>query len=239
MSSSNRPIQSVERAMFLLEMLKEHPQGASLAELCEPLHLSKSTAHGLLRTLADMGYVSQQGGLYISGLRAHTLAPQHHSPGTDLRQRFTPALRAFNELCGADCFLTVASGNRTYLTLAGLNRAGLPLVLPTDTQRDALRTSAAGKVLMANDPALARQVRRLAPLDRSLEQELLQIAERGFALDVQSALKDLNCMAIPLRHKGKVVGALGTSGAPNELDPASMQLMAKRALRELCTMVSC
>lgn len=239
MSTNNRHIQSVERAMYLLETLKEHPQGASLAELCEPLHLSKSTAHGLLRTLADMGYARQQGSLYFAGLRTHTLAPEHISPSADLRQRFIPALRAFNELCGADCFLTVASGNRTYLTLAGLNRDGLPLVLPADTQRDALRTSAAGKVLLANDPALARQVRRAAPLERSLGQELLQIAERGFALDLQSALKNLNCMAIPLRHRGKVVGALGTSGAPNELNPIHMQSMAKRALRELCTMVSC
>lgn len=146
------------------------------------------------------------------------LTPEHNPPGADLRQHFTPALRAFNKLCGADCFLTVASGSHTYLTLAGLNRDGSPLALPANARRDALRTSAAGKVLLANNPELARQAQRVAPLDHALEQELLLVAEQGFAFDVQTALKDLNCLAIPLRHNGKVVGALGTTGAPDDLE---------------------
>ncbi|MFJ4145567.1 IclR family transcriptional regulator [Pseudomonas sp. NPDC089734] len=237
MKARSRHIQSIERAMALLELLKAYPQGARLTDLCVPNGLTKSTAHGLLDTLADMGYVTHQGSRYLLGSRIQTLAHAGHDRNERLRQLFTPALQAFNESCEANCFLAIPSGARTYLTLDALDAGGHPLTQQDDDQRDALRTSAVGKVFLAHDPMLARRVRRSAPLGKDLEHELLRINECGYALDIQASEPGLNCMAIPLRVKGKVVGALGTSGPADRLAPQVMQLMAKRAMRDLFELV--
>lgn len=209
---SKRHIQSIERAMMLLEKLKMYPDGASLAELCTPNGLTKSTAHGLLNTLTDLGYVSHQGAKYSVGTRVHALASATNDPREEIHETFIPALRAFNELCELDCYLAIASGARTYLTLEAFDQHGRSIVPCIDSQRDAIRTSAIGKVFMAHDPALARTVRRNAPLERSVEDELVRISICGFALDSKASQAGLNCMAIPLRFKGKVVAALGASG---------------------------
>jgi len=233
----SRHIQSVEKAMSLLEQLKIFSDGASLADLCASNGLTKSTAHGLLDTLVELGYVSHHGARYSLGTRVWALAPTPNDAAQRIRESFIPALRAFNELCEADCFLTVPSGTRSYLTLEAMDANGAFFRPTDDTQRDALRTSAVGKIFLAHDSGLARRARRNAALDRTLEDELIQVRQNGFALDDQGSQTGLNCMAIPLRMRGQVVGALGTSGSAEQLRPALLQLKARQALRQLYDLV--
>lgn len=46
----------------------------------------------------------------------------------------------------------------------------------------------------------------------SLEMELKNICEQGYALDLEEAEVGLNCLALPLRQQGRVVAALGIAG---------------------------
>ena len=239
MTTRSRQIQSVERAMGLLEQLRDLSQGARLADLCAANGLTKSTAHGLLSTLVELGYVTHRGNRYWLGNRVRSLAQSPHDPAQRIRELFSPALHAFNELCESDCFLAVASGTRSYLTLEAVDRDGVLFEPIIDNQRDALCTSAVGKVLLAHDEQLARRIRREGAIDRSLERDLELVRNVGFAVDHQASLPDLNCMAIPLRLQGQVVGALGTSGSASTLRPALLQLKAKQALRQLYDLVKC
>lgn len=195
MTTRSRQIQSVERAMGLLEQLRDLPQGAANG-------LTKSTAHGLLNTLVELGYVTHQGNRYWLGNRVRVLAQSPHDPAERIRELFSPALHSFNELCEADCFLAVASGTRSYLTLEAVDRNGVAFEPTVDKQRDALCTSAVGKVLLAHDEQLARRIRRVGAMGRSLEGELTLVRNIGFAVDCQASLPGLNCMAIPLRLEG-------------------------------------
>ena len=237
MTTHSRHIQSVEKAMGLLEQLRTFSDGASLADLCAANGLTKSTAHGLLSTLVELGYVAHHGARYSLGARALALSVPHNDATERIRELFTPALYAFNELCGSDCFLTVPGGTRSYLTLEALDANGRSFRIEEDSRRDAIRTSAVGKVFLAHDADLARRIRRNASLGPSLEAELVQVRDRGFAIDHQGSQPNLNCLAIPLRVKGRVVGALGTSGLADQLRPAVLQIKAKRALRQLYELV--
>jgi len=239
LTTRSRQIQSVERAMRLLEQLRDFPQGGKLAELCSANGLTKSTAHGLLDTLVELGYVTHQGNRYWLGNRVRALAQSPHDPARRIRELFSPALHAFNELCEADCFLAVASGTRSYLTLEAVDCDGVAFEPIIDNHRDALCTSAVGKVLLAHDEQLARRIRREGAIGRSLEGELTLVRNVGFAVDHQASLPGLNCMAISLRLQGQVVGALGTSGRASALRPVLLQLKAKRALRQLYDLVKC
>ncbi|MEE1890198.1 IclR family transcriptional regulator [Pseudomonas carassii] len=239
MSANSRQIQSLERAMHLLELIRAEGGRARLNDLAERSGLGKSTVHGLLDTLMSLGYVTREQRHYALGLRLRQLAQPLSETEQRLRQAFTPALRAFADLCGEHCFLAVPGGTRAYLTLAALDGRGQALQLPTDTRRDGLATSAIGKVLLAHDPQLARQLLRTQPVPQTLEQELHQVASQGFALDLAASREDLHCFALPLRLRGQVVAALGAGGPAQRLQAPVMRRMANRAMRSLFDLVKC
>ncbi len=52
-------VQSVERALDILDCLAEYPKGCGIAELSKNLGLSKSTIHRIITTLKYKEYVTQ------------------------------------------------------------------------------------------------------------------------------------------------------------------------------------
>ena len=60
-------VQSIDRALNLLEILSDHDKGLGLIDLSERSGLSKSTVHRLLNTLSENGYVKQneESGKYL------------------------------------------------------------------------------------------------------------------------------------------------------------------------------
>ncbi|AIN58913.1 IclR family transcriptional regulator [Pseudomonas soli] len=239
MTTNPRQIQSLERAMRLLELLRAEGGRARLNDLAARSGLGKSTIHGLLDTLISLGYVTREQRFYALGLRLRQLAQPLNETEQRLRQAFTPALRAFAELCGENCFLAVPGGTRAYLTLAALDSRGLSLQQPLDSRRDGLATSAIGKVLLAHDRQLARQLFRTRAVPETLAQELHQVANQGFALDLAASRPDLHCFALPLRLRGQVVAALGAGGPAQRLQAPVMRRMATRAMRSLFDLVKC
>jgi IclR family transcriptional regulator, acetate operon repressor len=237
MEREARSIQSVQRAMRLLEALAALGGSARLGELADAVGLGKSTVHGVLDTLIEMGYVTRERMRYTLGHRLEMTARPVRTQLQALRQSFAPALRAFNELSGENCFLTVPGGTRAYLTLDALDRDGIALNLPADARRDALTTSAAGKIFLANDPALAGRLRGAQRLSPELETELSTIGAEGYAVDVEASERDLNCVALPLRVQGRVVAALSAGGPSTRLNPAFMRRLAKRSMRDLFNLV--
>ncbi|MEK6347730.1 MAG: helix-turn-helix domain-containing protein [Burkholderia sp.] len=239
MERGGKAIQSVQRAMAVLEALSGQGGAARLMEVAAATGFSKSTVHGVLDTLVEMGYVTRERSRYALGLRlevtARPLAPQSER----LRAAFAPALRAFNELCGEACFLAVPCGTRAYLTLDALDAGGRSFAHPVDERRDALTTSAIGKVFLAHNPQLARKLRREDRLPKAIDGELIEIGERGFALDLAASQANLNCFALPLRLRGRTVAALGASGTPERLNPVLMRRLAGRAMREMFDLIKC
>lgn len=59
MAEEKTGVQSVERIFNLIELLSNHPSGASLQVIAAESGLAKSTAHRLLNSLISLGYVMQ------------------------------------------------------------------------------------------------------------------------------------------------------------------------------------
>jgi len=59
--SRSNTIQSVDRALDILEALGSAPEGLGVTELARALGLKTPTTHNLLKTLAARGYVAQDG----------------------------------------------------------------------------------------------------------------------------------------------------------------------------------
>ena len=70
MSNENGPVQSVAKALRLLDLLMEAHQPLTLAALSEQTGWPKSTIHGLLSTMRESAVLDQQSdGRYCLGVR--------------------------------------------------------------------------------------------------------------------------------------------------------------------------
>ncbi|WP_337053597.1 IclR family transcriptional regulator [Pseudoxanthomonas sp. USHLN014] len=237
MIDDNRHIQSVERALALLEAIAGAGGQARLVDLAAQLGLSKSTLHGLLNTLAAMGYVARHGTRYALGLRLREIAQPLTDADAALRTAFAPALQALARRSGETCYLAVPCGTREYLYIDAVEGGERLRVASPRGRREGLTTSAIGKIFLTHDPTLVRSLRRAGLVPAALEQELQAIDESGYALDLEQAEPGLNCLALPLRRQGRVVAALGVAGPVQRLPKAKLRRLAQAGLRDLFGML--
>ncbi|WJI14226.1 IclR family transcriptional regulator [Pseudoxanthomonas winnipegensis] len=237
MIDENRHIQSVERALALLEAIAGAGGQARLVDLAAQLGLSKSTLHGLLNTLAAMGYVARHGTRYGLGLRLREIAQPLTDADAALRPAFAPALQALAQRSGETCYLAVPCGTREYLYIDAVEGGERLRVASPRGRREGLTTSAIGKIFLAHDPSLVRSLRRAGLVPPALEQELQAIKECGYAMDLEQAEPGLNCLALPLRRQGRVVAALGVAGPVQRLPKAKLRRLAQAGLRDLFGML--
>ena len=146
------PIQSLERAAAILRLLAGGERRLGLSDVSSSLGLAKGTAHGILRTLQQEGFVEQdpESGKYQLGAELLRLG-QSYLDVHELRAR---------ALVWADD-LARASGETVYLGV--LHQHGVLIVhhvfRPDDSRQvlevgsmQPLHSTALGKVLLAHDP---------------------------------------------------------------------------------------
>lgn len=237
MINENKGIQSVERAMGILEAIAAAGGEMRLVDLSETLGVHKSTLHGLLNTLGAMGYIARRGSLYVLGLRLREVAQPLNDADAVLRQDFAPALETLHALTGESCYLAVPCGTRHYLYVDALCAAGEAQPRSVRGECEALTTSAIGKVFLAMDMDLSRSLRKAGHLTPALEQDLSAIGEQGFALDLQHAHPGLNCMALPLRKRGQLVAALSIAGPADRITRQWLVTLASKVMRDMYDMV--
>lgn len=221
MSCSPRPIQSVDRAILILDVLAGEPNGLSLRDLSVRLFLAPQTVQSLLRTLELRELVVQagRGAPYRIGPGLHRLAgdrPSRDERGSLAR---TPVANLAKEI-GESVLLAELSGRRA----APLAQARFeqPLAVTPDSEGfQRLHTMATGKVLMAAMPAAARAVfvhslnlTARTPLTVTAADQLLEqlavAAKQGWAETSEEAVLGIAALAVPIpTTPDQVPAALG------------------------------
>ena len=215
-------IQSIERAAAILRTLATGSGTLRLAEISASLHLPKGTAHGILRTLTEVGFVEQDRdtGRYrlgegLSDLRSHGL------DGNELRalsMNWADPLAARSGAAvrvGALVGLDVLVVHYVFRPDPSDQRADVGSLLP-------IHATALGKVLLAHSPGTQRLL-PAGPLTAytgrtitdpvRLTAELTAVRARGHALEFGEHLPDQAGLAAPiLSPGGLVVGAVGIHG---------------------------
>lgn len=230
-----RPIQSVERAMRLLEHIAHADGTATLAEAAEAARIAPSTAHNLLSTLTALGYVQRRStdSNYYLGARILNLA---RVAGNDdgLRQRFGPLMRDIADRFGESTYLIVPSGDELYY-LDGLELANNPTRHSRLGRREPLSGSAIGLVLAAFMPGVEATLAAGGGA-AALADQLAAVRRTGFANDVGGYQRDLHCTAVPLRLHGETVAGLCLNGAADRLPPQRLDAIA-RAMADMALRV--
>jgi len=220
------PIQSVERAAALLRLLGGTGRAIGLAELSAALDLPRPTAHGILRTLREAGFVEQDtAARYRIGAALADLGRGGPDPH-DLR---AAAMNWADALAGATG-LAVQMG-----VLDGHAVRVIHHVFRPDASRQRLRTgtelplyaSALGKCLLAFAPVGMPRARdldmhpwtgRTVVTATGLDEHMAIARRRGWASDLGEYEPALGGAAAPVRSTGGlVVGALGVFGPVEEL----------------------
>jgi DNA-binding IclR family transcriptional regulator len=217
-------VQSLDRGLQLLELLGQATEPMSLAQLTERVQVDRSTAHRLLATLVQRGYVSQeaQSRRYRLGLRLVVLSRKALGDLT-LRSAARPPMKELVRESGETANLVVLVGEQAVC----IDLEQSPSVLSVTNEVGAvfvLHATAAGKVLLAHRLE-AERLARLAAAGLStftprtvadlavLETQLAAIRRQGYAVDDEESHVGVRCIAAPVRdHQAAVVAALSLSG---------------------------
>ncbi|MBV1838217.1 IclR family transcriptional regulator [Acetobacter estunensis] len=218
MSKPPKLIQSIERSAAILEIIAQEGGGARLQQIATVSGLGKTTAHNILQTLTQLGYVQRRPGdvRYHLGGRILNLA---RIVGDDsaLRSLLRPTLETLARESGATAWLAVPSGDEaTYLDIVEPTGETRPRPL----RREPLEGSAVGLVFLAFVPGLGRRVlsTRTGALHTDILNQIEAVRIHGYALDLESYRPGQNGVAVPWRENGEVRASLCLTG-PADLLP--------------------
>ena len=214
-------IGSTETSFAIIEQLRDE-NGTSVTELAETLGVSKSTVHNHLQTLRQLGYVITEDGQYRLGLRFLGL-------GDRARERHGIYHVAKSE---ADS-LVGAVGERVQVMV---EEDGVGIYIYQSLADQAIRTdSHIGTVINLHATSVGKAYLAALPdeqraevLDRmdltaqtpktltdraTLESELDEIADRGYALNDEERTVGMRAVGAPIRSDDdRVLGAISVSG---------------------------
>ena len=219
---------AVERVAAIVMTLAEEARPMGIAEVSEAASLPQATVHRLLNALVAPGWVEKEPstGRYRlgHGLLGPAVATLSHSPLVENAQAIVNRAAEIGGH-GANSVLSVLVG-RTVVYLARSSLESERGTLLPGFSRPA-HASASGKVLLAfMDPDARRrlyrgqrQLRQFTPKTvadvESLEAQLINIRENGYALEKGEYREYIINIAVPVHGAdGKVVAALTCGGRP-------------------------
>ena len=216
---------SVAKVFQILEtVVSRQERGLAYSEVVAKTRLPKATAHRVLKSLVQMGYLrfDAETARYFGDLKLASLGSAVTSH-FDLKSYVRPHLMKLQEETKHTCNLGVLSGDAgVYLDKIESPEAFGIKLYSAIGKRFPLHCTAMGKVLLAGmrpperRKILARKLDAVTPRTvtepASLERELREVQECGYALDRQEITRGIMCVAAPIRSgEGSTVGAISVA----------------------------
>ncbi len=220
----NSRIQSVARALTIVNILAEARGELALNEIAAKLSLAKSTVHGLISTLKDFGFIEQSSftGKYKLGIRLFEVG-QVVAQGWEVRAIAAPYITKLLEDLGETVHLVVL--DQLEVLYIDKRESGRSLQIVSQVgMRLPAHCTGVGKMLMAHLPpekrrelidtkGLPRFTKNTLTDVEALEEELTRISAQGFAIDNEEIMDSLRCVAAPIKDQtGEVISAISVSG---------------------------
>lgn len=227
-------IQSVQRAAAILRSFTKTDSELGVTTLSQQLGLHKSTVSRLLSTLEQEGFVEQnpETGKYRLGLGLVTLAGIVLER-ISLRQVAQPHLNALAELTQETVNAVVLNGHDC------MNVEGAASPRPVQYvgrigRRTPLHCTSAGKILLTYlspekrrellPEELARFTDKTVVDHQTLERDLDQIRQQGYAITHEEHQEGLSAVAAPIYdHAGRVIAAIAVSGPTYRIGPGNIE----------------
>ncbi|QGU94729.1 helix-turn-helix domain-containing protein [Clostridium bovifaecis] len=223
--NNNSTVQSVDRAINILEELSKEKEGLGLTELSQLVGLHKSTTHRLLLTLMERGYVDKNpnSGKYLVGVRTLNLGAAVLDR-MDVKSVARPYVEKLSKETNEVVHLVILDGNeavyidkvespkgsiRMYSQIgrrAPLYCTGVGKVLLTSLDNDTVRA------LMSGTKMIKHTKNTITNIDDLIE-ELDKIRKQGYGMDEVEHEEGIRCVSCPIYGMdGKIVAGISVSG---------------------------
>lgn len=234
------------KAFRLLETMAAEQGEKSLGELARLSRLTKPTAHRILSTLSDLGYVCHgDGGVYRLGDRLVRIVLGRE------QERLVSAgravLTALRDATGETVNLGVIQHGRVAYLLSLESTYPLRRVAGSN-ETHPFHCTALGRAIAANLPE-SQQKRLLAGYtlqrrtphtlvdSRALRQVLEQTRAQGYAVEENETDPGVTCIGAPVFEKDRVVAAVSVS-APSSRAVGSVREELIRSIRDAAERLS-
>ena len=242
-------VQSVERAIAILQSFTDEKPERGVNELSRELGLHKSTVSRLMLALERGGLVSRNPdtGLYRLGLGLVGLAA-HVISFADVRQVSRPYLRQLADETQETTNLSVLEDGQVINLEQFVPSARQVMNIGWVGRRMSAHCTAAGKVLLAHLPpdevehVLQAGLRAFTPHTITdpevMRRELAAILERGYAVAQEELEQGLNAISAAVydRH-GCAIAAVSVSGPAYRLHPECFPTLGAK-LRDVARVIS-
>lgn len=247
-SQKSGKIQSVDRALSILEIIADTEDGLTLAQISQRIGLPKSTVHGLVSTLRDHKFVRQaeDDGRYQMGIQLFEMGTKL-ARSWDVRDAAKPAMRWLSQEFGETVHLG-CEDNGEVLYLDKIAADSLINIVSDIGVRLPMHCSGIGKALLAHksESEIKRHIANLglAPLTSrtitdpdTMMKELEKVRLQGFALDDGEIMEGLRCVGAPVYDTdGLVRYAISVSGQVKDIYGKRLERLiveTQRAAREI------
>lgn len=217
MTQQSQSVQSVQRALQIIELVSERPRSQS--EVADHIGVHRSTALRLMETLIQGGLIRRsEQGLYSVGYRIVGLAHQA-ADQFSLAKLAHPLLVSLGASCGHTIHLAELTGQRI-LYADKIDPARSVRLYSQIGQTVLFHTSGVAKAILAFQPeAFIDEVLKTYEFthhtattiadQKSLKAELSRVRERGWAVDNAEFEDFINCIAAPIRDaRSQVMAAV-------------------------------
>lgn len=230
-------VKSARRAVELLEAFGTHHAWLSLTDLHQQTHIPRSSLHGLLRTLRDVGWIEADdaGTRFRLGVRALIVGTAYLDRDPVIPYA-TDALERLREQVGYTVHYARLMGDQIVYLETRESRASGHLVSRVGRTLPAHAT-ALGKALLAelSEGELTRALpERLEPLtdltivDREqLRAELAFTRERGYSTERGQSSPDVACAAAVVPYRIPATDAMSCSIPGERVTEAELQRVGK------------
>ncbi|MEA2871254.1 MAG: IclR family transcriptional regulator, acetate operon repressor [Hyphomicrobiales bacterium] len=221
-SAGRHSIQSVDRAIRLLEAIAEAGGETTLTELSQRTQLNISTCHHLLSTLVHRGYVAKVPVRRSYALGGRILYLSNACLQVDLPARAAPFIEQINEKTGETVHLAVLQGDAMMKVAKRESRHPVRVDTGTLGKSDAAHATASGKAMLAWLPegemkrvlahGMTRYTANTITEWPALIEELRHVRRNGYSMDREEYQPGVICVGAAIRDpNGAVVGAISAS----------------------------
>ncbi len=241
---ANKPqqvVQSLDRALDILEKLVERGGAYGVTELSNSLGLHKSTVYRMLSTLQYRGYVEQdKQGHYKVGLKLFEIGGSVLN-SLDLRERIKPYLKKLREETSETTHLGIL--DRYEVVYIDKEETSEPIRMYSQIgKRISTHCTSLGKVLLAySSPEIVNEIIREEGLkkytentitdEKELKTHLEIVRKLGYAIDDEEQREGIRCIGGPIfDYNGDIIAAFSVAGPITRMTEEKIKELAEITL---------
>lgn len=217
-------VQSLTRALTLLELLAKSELGLSLTEIARSLALAPSTVHRLLNSMRQMGFVDcdDEQGIWYVGINAFIVGNAYLKK-RDFIVQARPFMKKLMLETGETSNMAVLEGDHIVF-VSQIECSEVMRMVVQVGSRGPIHAAGVGKSLLSRLPnsdikqmvkraGMARLTDKTITTYDDLLIELGKIRDRGYAIDDEEQSRGLRCVASNIYDEfGEAIAAVSISG---------------------------